>query len=126
MTKREDPLLEVIDNGLREAKEADEIRDRRPVFSHPLGDVLLREREVLHELHVSEPLIDAVQILTLNVFNQGDFQGLSVRRLSDDNGDLFESGQFCGPKAALPCDQLITVRTLSDLFDRVERGIPGR
>ena len=57
-------------------------------LAHPLGDLLLGEAVLLHQGAVAGGLLNGVQILPLEVFNQAQLHHRAVVRLDDDRRDL--------------------------------------
>jgi hypothetical protein len=61
-----------------------------------------------------------VEILALDVFNEGDFENAVLFELLDNAGDLVHAGDLGGSPAALPNDELetISVRLNDDGLDQ--------
>ena len=60
-----------------------------------------------HERPVSQSFIQLVDVFTLNVLNDGEFQCFSVVEAHDTGGDGFLSGGFRGSPAPLSANNLI-------------------
>src|SRR5690606_26921569 len=91
-----------------------EVRDSRALLTHAFRCLVLREIEILHELEVGQGFVDAVQIRTLNIFHERDFERLPIGGLSNHDRNLLQSREFRGSKPSLPRDQLISISSFSD------------
>ena len=69
-------------------------------FSDALGNFLLGEGKFLLQSLEGERFLDGVQILALEVFDKGKFQGFRGGGFPQDDGDFREAGQFSGAPAA--------------------------
>ena len=78
-----------------------------PGFSHPLCRLFLGHGIILHQRLIAQGFFHRVQVLPLQVLNQGQFHGFLVVGLDDHGGDLRQVRHPCGPPAALAGDDLI-------------------
>jgi hypothetical protein len=85
-------------------EEAERIGDGGAIFAGSLADFFGTEREFGAEAAEGVGGFDGIQVLALNVLDEGDFEKAVVGNLPDDYGDVFEAGKLSGPPAALPSD----------------------
>lgn len=76
-------------------------------FAHALGDVLLCHLKPLHELFVALRLFQRIQVLPLEVLDEGNFHGLLVGNFPDDDGDFVQPQHPCRTPAAFAGDDLV-------------------
>ena len=76
-------------------------------FSQSLGGLFLSQMIALHQKADPLGLFHKVQILPLEIFNEGNHPALPVAHAHDDAGHLTESGKFCCPEPPFPSDELI-------------------
>src|SRR5262245_3555663 len=103
-------LLEVR----RQAKEAHEIDDRSAVFACAAADLLGIETQLLHHAIEGDRGFDGIEVLALNILDQGDFQKTFIRDLLDHDGHFRDTCELGCPPAAFPCDELIPSTELSN------------
>ena len=89
-----------------ELEQAQEVGDRGAVLAGALRHLLLGEAEFAGEALVGAGLLDGVEILALEVLDDGDLHGLLVGDLADDGGDGGFAGALGGEPAALSGDEL--------------------
>ena len=66
-----------------------------------------------------------IEILTLEVLDEGELQLLAIGELTDDRGDPFETGRLRRPETPFAGDELVAVEGLRDedrLQDAMLRG----
>ena len=90
------------------------VRDRGPAFADAAGDFLLREAEFLVKSGIGGGLFNRVQALALEIFDEGEFQHLTVAGFANNDGDIRETNFFCSPPAALTGDEFIDSIRLTD------------
>ena len=73
---------------------------------------LLAEPELLDQLAVRLRRLERIEILALEVLDEGDLELLAVGELADDRGDAFETGRLGGPEPPLAGDELVAVDRL--------------
>ncbi len=81
----------------------------RPVLAHALGDSLVGLTELFVQALVPHRLVNRVQVLALQVLNQGELEHFEVVDRADDRRDLFEAGELRRPQPALAHDHFIAV-----------------
>ena len=85
--------------GLRKLAKPHDVGHRRPAFPDPLGRFLLGDGKFIHEPMIGLGLLQGVQILPLDVFDEGHFQEFLVGNLLDDHRNLGQPGQSWKPGA---------------------------
>ena len=91
----------------RELEQAQGVGDRRPALADPRGDLLVGEPEVLDELLVGGRLLEGVEVLAVEVLDQGLLERRRCRRSSRTRaGIVCEAGPLGRPPAALAGDEL--------------------
>ena len=117
----------VRDRGLhagRQVEEAESVRDRRSCATDAVRDFLLAEPELLDQLAVRLRGLERIEILALEVLDEGDLELLAVGELADDRRDAFETGRLGGTQPPLAGDELVAVDRLHD-EDRLEDAVLG-
>jgi hypothetical protein len=107
-------LFEKFLNRLIEPEETKQIRNRGAILARALGELLLRELEIVAEALKCARLLDGVQILALQVFDQRHFDRQFFRDLADDYGHTWPGGSLGGAPAAFASDELITKADSAD------------
>ena len=80
-----------------------------------LGDLLLRQPEVVVELVIRHRLFDRVEVLALDVLDERDLQRVALgHHLFDDDRDGGQAGLLRGAEAALAGDELVLVAGARD------------
>lgn len=102
-----------LDGGL-EVEEAHRVGDAGPGFTNAFGNDVLFEPEVFGEAHVTLGFFDGIEVLALQVLNEGHFEDLPVARWSLNDGDGFQSQEFGGPPASLAGDEFHLAIDLPD------------
>ena len=103
------------DHLFGERQKTQRIGDRGSGLAQPLGKHLLREVVLLHEFFHSVCGFDGVEVLPLQVFDEGNFLYFTLVELLDDGGNGGEACLFGGAVSALACDDHISaVRVLVD------------
>jgi len=89
---------------LRQAQEPEHVGDRCPVLAGAASNFLVAEAELPDEPVEGEGHFDWVEILALEVLDEGEFQQMVVGDIADDDRDLVESGKLGGAPAPLARD----------------------
>src|ERR1019366_1961383 len=89
-----------------ELEEAQEVGDGGAVLAGTLRHLLLGEAEFAGEAMKGAGLLDRIEVLALEVLDDGDFHGLLVGDLADDGGDGGNACALGGEPAALAGDEL--------------------
>jgi hypothetical protein len=124
MTRTEDTLPDESLDRRRELEEPERVRHRRPRSTDALGDLLVREVEILDQLLVGGSLIERVEILPLHVLDEGALEACKIIDRLDECGDRLESCAASGATAALAGDELELL--LVDLSEQHGLNDPDR
>src|SRR5712691_8130657 len=111
---RQSSRAEIGLDRLGQAKEAERIRDRGPVTTDSLRQLILSPAELVEEVPVGLGLLHRVQVLSEEIFDQGELQAFGVARLSHDGRNTVEAGLPRGAPTPLAGDQLIAASGVSD------------
>jgi hypothetical protein len=91
--------------GGRQAEEAEGVSDGNAAAAGALGDLGLGEAVVLDEALVGAGLFEGVEVVPLDVFDQGELEGLAVGGFGDHDRNLADAGKTGGLPAALADDE---------------------
>ena len=105
-----DHLLEV----LGQLEEADEVDDGGAVFAGAEADLFGAEIQLGGHAGEGGGGFDGVEVFALDILDQGNFEEAVFGDFADDDGDLFDSGEFGSAPAALACHQLVVSLELTD------------
>ena len=83
----------------------------------------LGEAELVHELPVAARGLNRVQVLALDVLNEGDGQGFFIGQGADDGGDAGQASLAGGPEAALAGDQFVAPPAARADHDRLQDAV---
>ncbi|GIU90254.1 MAG: hypothetical protein KatS3mg010_1353 [Acidimicrobiia bacterium] len=119
-------VLHVPLDRRRELEQPEHVGDRRPGLADPLGHLVVREVEVLDQLLVGRRLLQRVQLLALDVLDDGLLQHRGVVGVPDDGGDRLEADPAGGPPATLAGDELEGVALLPDEHRLEDAHLPDR
>ena len=111
----------LLDAG-RKLEQAEGVRDRRSGPPDARRDLVLAEAELVDQLAVRFRGLERIEILALEVLDEGELELVAVGELADDRGDAFETGRLRSPEPALPGDELVAVDRLGD-EDRLEDAV---
>jgi hypothetical protein len=84
------------------------------VRSCPFPDLFVAEAEIGRQLFEGYGYLDGIEVLALDVFNQGDFKEAVVMDVSDDDGHLLQPGEAGGPPTALTGNEMVLFADLPD------------
>src|SRR5207253_4097002 len=101
-------------DGVREAQEAQRVRDRRPLLADARREFLLRQPVLLDQALVRLRLLDRVEVLALDVLDQRDLERLVVGDLANHHGQLTQPRLLRRPPSALAGDEHVPVAVPSD------------
>src|SRR5215813_3663207 len=90
------------------------IGDAGSFFPDPASDLLLGYTELLDQTSECVGLLDGVQLLALDVFDQRHLQHVLVSDGLDDAWNLLQAGSLRGPPAPLPGNDLEPLTLSSD------------
>ena len=119
----EGPCLHQGHHLLGQGQQAQGVGDGGAGFAHALGHLLLGQAVLLHQHPVAPGLLGGVQVLPLEVLNQGQLHHLAVVGLDDDGGHLVQAGQLGGAPAPLPGNNLIVAAGQAAHRQRLENAV---
>src|SRR6185437_9712146 len=93
-----------------ELQETKRIGEVAAALADDLGEILLRVAVAVHKQLVALAFLDCVQVLALDVLDDGDLDRLLVRQRADDHWHFVQSGELSGPPAPLAGDDLEGLR----------------
>ncbi len=93
------------------------VGDMAAALADDAGDVAMRIAVSLAELGVAGRLLERVEIGPLHVFDNGDFERLSIAGLDNDDRHLVQARPLRRPPAAFARDDLISIRRAGDGAD---------
>ena len=92
----------------RQAQQTQLVGNSRLLLAYARSHSLLRQMELLHQLFIAFGLLQKVQVLTLQVFNQRNFRNLLVSIIADNNRYLRQLRHTGSTQTALAGNQQIT------------------
>ncbi len=102
MARRKSSLLQRGAHRRGELEQPEGVRHRRTVLADALGDVLLRQREVVLEVAVRLRLLERREVAALHVLDEREQEVIAVRdALAHDHGHLGKAREPRGADAAL-------------------------
>lgn len=102
-----------LDRGF-ELQEADGVGDGGAVFAGALRDLFLRELKLIDEALKSVGLLNGIEILALQIFDEGHFECEFFGNIAQDDWHTTEASALGGAPTALTRDQLKTIGNFSD------------
>jgi hypothetical protein len=118
----------------RQLKEPEGVRDGRPALADASGHFVVGQLEVFDELLIGSGLVERVQILSLQVFDERLLEAGDIIDRADDRGDRREAGSPGRSVATFASDDLVLAgRELPDEYrlentdrlDRVDQSSKG-
>ena len=114
MTGGEAALFEKILDWRFEFQQADSIGDRGSIFSGALGNLFLGEPEFVDKTLKRVSLFDRVEIFTLQILDQGHFQGEFFGHVAKNDRNVVKIRPLrCAP-AAFTGNQLVSIGYFAD------------
>ena len=90
-------------------QQAHRVGDMRPAFTDDLGEIVLRIAELGSEPLITERLLQCVEVRTLDVLDNGDFERLLVVGFDRDDRHVVQGGTLGRPPAPLASDDLVGI-----------------
>ncbi len=109
----------LLDGG-RQLEQAQRVAHRRSALADPRRDLVVGEVEVLDQLLVGGRLLERVEVLAMDVLDQGVLERGGVVDVADDGGHRREAGPLGRPPAALAGDELVAVVAEGSDEDRLQ------
>ena len=103
-------LLDERADGLRQVEQAQQVRHRGARAADGIGGLLVRELELADQARQRERLLERVQVLALDVLDQGERDGVLVVDAPQHGRDLVQARHLRGAPAALAGDDLVALR----------------
>ena len=101
MAHAQRPKAQLLQNRGGQVQKAQAVGQAGTLFAQLFGRLFLGEAAFVHQLAVTHGLFHRVQILALQVFNQGQFHGLLVAHVPDDHRHLGQTRHAGSTPAAL-------------------------
>jgi hypothetical protein len=98
------------------------VGDRGAVLADRFGQRFLRHRAVVEQPSVGARFVNRVEVLALDVLDEGHLQQLLVGDLADDDRNAQQPGNLCGAPAALAGDDLEALADAPD-DDRLDDAV---
>src|SRR5436305_8228899 len=97
-------VADEILNGLSELQQSQGIGDGGAALANFGRDFILLELKLLDELRVTLRFLHGIEVLTLEIFDEGKFKDGAIVGFADDNGNLSEAKQLSGSPTAFARD----------------------
>ena len=110
-----------LDAG-RQVEQPERVGDRRSGAADAVRDGFLAEPELVDQLAIGLGRLERVEILALEVLDQGELELLAIGELADDGGDPLEAGRLGGSEPPFAGDELVAVEGLRD-EDRLQDAV---
>ena len=107
MTGAEFALVHQQLDAVGKTQQAQHVGHVTAAFAHGLGEVFLGIGKFVDEPLVAFGFLQGVEILALEVFHQGYFQGFAVAEVLDDDRNFVKFRLLRRPPAPLPGDDFI-------------------
>ena len=101
---------QTLDGGWQ-LKEPQRVGDGGSAPTDPRGELVMGQSEILDQLLVGACLLEGIEILPVQVFDQGLLDAPDVGRGPDQGGNGRQAGTTGGPPPPLPGNQLVGVLT---------------
>jgi hypothetical protein len=95
-----------VQDGAVELQQANSVGDGGAVLAGALGDVFLGEAELSHQALKRAGLLNGIKVLSLNVFDQGDFKRQLLGHIAEHGGHVLQAGPLGRTPAALAGNKL--------------------
>ena len=122
MTQGEGPLSDEPLYVFGEGKQAQRISNRGSVLSYGLGDLLMGQSKIIDELSVAFRLFDGVEVLALEVFDEGEREQLLVGNVPNDGGNRSPTQSSRCPKTPLARNEFVLSVLSRSHGDRLEKA----
>ena len=109
----------------RQAQQTQLVGDSRLLLAYARSHSLLRQMELLHQLFVAFGLLQKMQVLTLQVFNQRNLCNLLRSIIADNNRYLRQLSHTGSTQTALAGNQQITSVLRRRYQKRLQHAVLG-
>jgi hypothetical protein len=106
MTGRDMSRCDHLANTGRKQQHAKQICDRRPIFPHRLGDLLLCQLELLDQALITLCLLEGIQIRALQILDEREREHGAIIEIVHDGGNLGPAKSGRRTKSALSGNEL--------------------
>ena len=77
-----------------------------------IAERIVRQAEIMQQALVALGLFDRIQVLTLQVLDQGQHRGITVGGFAQDGGNFGQAGQDCCAETTFAGDDLVSAYCL--------------
>ncbi|MCI5158943.1 MAG: hypothetical protein D3906_11015 [Candidatus Electrothrix sp. AUS1_2] len=114
MSFRDNRTCNVVLQRRGEIQESEGIGHSGTVAPYPAGDFFLGQMKFFNKTGVGASLFNGIQILTLDIFNQGQLQGFVITAgLHDNHRYFFLADQTSCSEPPLPGNQCISIAAVA-------------
>src|SRR5215469_2116073 len=107
-------LRDVTLNLAVEIEQADRVRNDRTTFPDVLRNIFLAKVKLFSQAPIGICLLNRIQILALEVFDQSQFEDVTIGGLADDHGSFLQSQLAGGSPSAFAGDDFAFTVNFSD------------
>src|SRR5204862_5532604 len=83
VARRETPLSDHLDHGIRKGEQAKQIGDRRAILPSGVSNLLMSKLEFLGEALISASLINWIEVASLQVLHERHHQARAIVEILD-------------------------------------------
>src|SRR5512143_60739 len=109
MPGTEDPLLDHSLGRFWQCQQPEQVRYLCAIFPDGLGDLLLRQLEIIDELAITARLFDSVEIRPLQVLDESEHEHSLIVEVTDDGGNLAPADVGSRAQPALAGDEFVRI-----------------
>ena len=109
MRGRDATLDEKSLHGCWKVEQPQSVADRDAVAPEALAELLLCQIALVQQLLIRGSLFDRIQVLSMNVLDEGSLERSAIVRFYDHDRYLGQSGALCGTQTTLTHDQLVAI-----------------
>ena len=104
----------VLSGDFGQLEESECVGDGDAGSSDAFCGVFVGHSEFFDEVSVGFGFFDGVEVFSLDVFDEGEGEGVAFGDVSDDDGDFLDAGDLCGAQASFSGDEYVSVVLCSD------------
>ena len=126
MAGAERAVAQQLADAVGQGEQAQGVGDVAAAFADGLAQRVLGQREFVDEAAVAFRLLQGVEVLALEVLDQGGGHGLAVAEIADHDRDLVQRHELGGAPAALAADDLVEAAVAAGLGadqDRLQHAV---
>ena len=106
-----------------QVKETECVGDRASVHAHTLCDLLVAQAELVDEPPKRLGLLHRVEVLALEVLDDGPLGKLTIIQVPHNGGHSVEPGQLRSPPATLTGNELVTAGRIRPDHNRLHQAV---